>query len=161
MPLPPWLSWFQSSGDSRPEYVLIPTRLTTVDNMGTYSDIEDHGHDESPTTKSSPDAERRASNLPIGRENLSGALPPHESYEGRHRWDPSATWSESEERRVVWKTDLYLLSWLCLMVRLGVPLCLRTSITDIDKVPGSAIGSRQSAKCFDRQSPRGSQSHHQ
>ena len=29
--------------------------------------------------------------IPVGRENLSEALPPHESYEGRHRWDPSAT----------------------------------------------------------------------
>jgi hypothetical protein len=54
--------------------------------------------------------------IPVGRENLSGALPPHESYEGRHRWDPSATWTEQEERRLVRKTDLYLLSWICVMV---------------------------------------------
>lgn len=52
----------------------------------------------------------------VGRENLSDALPPHETYEGRHRFDPAATWTEREERRVVWKTDLYLLSWICLMV---------------------------------------------
>ena len=54
--------------------------------------------------------------VPVGRENLSEALPPHESYEGRHRWDPSATWTEQEERRLVRKTDLYLLSWICVMV---------------------------------------------
>ncbi|KEF56225.1 uncharacterized protein A1O9_07806 [Exophiala aquamarina CBS 119918] len=53
--------------------------------------------------------------VPAGRENLSTALPPHESYEGRHRWDPSFTWTEAEERRLVRKTDLYLLSWLCVM----------------------------------------------
>jgi hypothetical protein len=53
---------------------------------------------------------------PVGRENLSDALPPHETYEGRHRYDPAATWTEQEERRVVRKTDLYLLSWICLMV---------------------------------------------
>jgi hypothetical protein len=53
--------------------------------------------------------------VPVGRENLSKALPPHESYEGRHRWDPNAVWSEKEEARLVWKTDLYLLSWLCVM----------------------------------------------
>jgi hypothetical protein len=54
--------------------------------------------------------------VPVGRENLSNALPPHESYEGRHRWDPDAIWSDKEEARLVWKTDLYLLSILCVMV---------------------------------------------
>jgi hypothetical protein len=54
--------------------------------------------------------------VPVGRENLSKALPPHESYEGRHRWDPDAVWSEKEEARLVRKTDLYLLSILCVMV---------------------------------------------
>ena len=53
---------------------------------------------------------------PVGREHLADTLAPHESYEGRHRWDPSATWTEEEERRVVWKTDLFLLSWICIMV---------------------------------------------
>lgn len=53
----------------------------------------------------------------VGREHLSDAVAPHESYEGRHRYDPGATWTEQEERRVLWKTDLYLLGWLCVMVR--------------------------------------------
>ena len=57
------------------------------------------------------------SNVQVGRENLSDAVAPHESYEGHHRYDPGATWTEQEERRVVWKTDLYLLSWICVMVR--------------------------------------------
>ncbi len=56
------------------------------------------------------------SNVPVGRENLSDALPPHESYEGRHRWDPDAVWTEKEEARLVWRTDLRLLSILCIMV---------------------------------------------
>jgi hypothetical protein len=51
----------------------------------------------------------------VGRENLSNALPPHESYEGRHRWDPAFEWDAAEEKRLVRKTDLYLLSWLCVM----------------------------------------------
>ncbi|CAD6441390.1 0507edf3-df38-4c38-8c09-2cc7e636c6ff [Sclerotinia trifoliorum] len=51
----------------------------------------------------------------VGRENLADALPPHESYEGSHRYDPAATWTEAEERRVVRKTDLYLLLWICVM----------------------------------------------
>lgn len=53
--------------------------------------------------------------IPVGREHLSKALPPHESYEGRHRWDPSMTWTDDEEKKLVRKTDLYLLSWLCVM----------------------------------------------
>ncbi|KFX93064.1 hypothetical protein O988_07003 [Pseudogymnoascus sp. VKM F-3808] len=51
----------------------------------------------------------------VGRENLSDTLPPHEDYEGRHRFDPGATWTPAEERRVILKTDLYLLSWICVM----------------------------------------------
>jgi hypothetical protein len=49
----------------------------------------------------------------VGRTKIP--LQPHESYEGAHRWDPEATWTPEEEARVVRKTDLRLLSWLCLM----------------------------------------------
>lgn len=52
----------------------------------------------------------------VGQENLSDSIPPHESYEGVHRWDPSATWTAEEEALVVRKTDVRLLSWICLMV---------------------------------------------
>ena len=53
--------------------------------------------------------------IPVGRENLSKVLPPHPSYEGHHRWDPTFTWTEAEERKLIRKTDLFLLSWLCVM----------------------------------------------
>ena len=56
-----------------------------------------------------------ASEIRVGREHLFHALPPHESYEGHHRWDPAFEWDEAEERRLVRKTDLFLLSWLCVM----------------------------------------------
>ena len=49
----------------------------------------------------------------VGRTNIP--LQPHDSYEGAHRWDPEATWTPEEEARVVRKTDLRLLTWLCLM----------------------------------------------
>jgi hypothetical protein len=52
----------------------------------------------------------------VGRQELAGIVPPHESYEGHHRFDPHASWSIEEERRVVRKTDLRLLTWLCLMM---------------------------------------------
>ncbi|GJC92451.1 major facilitator superfamily transporter [Colletotrichum higginsianum] len=51
----------------------------------------------------------------VGRENLSDLVQPHESYEGKHRWDPAATWTAAEERKVVRITDLKLLSMLCVM----------------------------------------------
>lgn len=57
------------------------------------------------------------SDVQVGIENLSKSTPPHESYEGVHRWDPAATWTPEEEAAVVRKTDIYLLSWVCLMVR--------------------------------------------
>lgn len=53
----------------------------------------------------------------VGRQNIHASLPPHDSYEGRHRFDPTVSWSIEEERKVVRKTDLYLLTWLCVMVR--------------------------------------------
>ncbi len=69
--------------------------------------------------KLSPDILERISTdsdgIPVGRENLSKVLPPHESYEGHHRWDPAFTWTEAEEKKVIRKTDLFLLSWLCVM----------------------------------------------
>lgn len=49
----------------------------------------------------------------VGRENIANLVPPHDSYEGKHRWDPLATWTAAEERRVVRKTDLKLLTMLC------------------------------------------------
>lgn len=51
----------------------------------------------------------------VGRDHLADVVPPHDTYEGKHRFDPTATWTEAEERRVVRKTDFALLSWLCLM----------------------------------------------
>lgn len=52
----------------------------------------------------------------VGRQHLHSTLAPHESYEGRHRFDPEAEWTAAEERAVVRKTDLRLLTWLCVMV---------------------------------------------
>lgn len=58
----------------------------------------------------------------VGRQNLHHAVPPHETYEGGHRWDPDATWTPEEERRVVRKTDFRLLIWLCVMVSVYRPV---------------------------------------
>lgn len=51
----------------------------------------------------------------VGRDALADVTPPHDSYEGKHRFDPTAKWTDVEERRVVRKTDMYLLSILCVM----------------------------------------------
>lgn len=66
--------------------------------------------------KSSLDAESvSTSELPVSTASLSEVVPPHESYEGYHHWDPTLTWTAEEEKRVVRKVDFYLLSVICLM----------------------------------------------
>ena len=70
----------------------------------------------SPNKTSAEPSVSHVSVAEVGREHLSETLAPHESYEGKHRWDPSATWTEAEERRCVRKTDIMLLSWICVMV---------------------------------------------
>ena len=65
-----------------------------------------------PPARISLDAQSLKQPAQVGRAELAETTQPHETYEGRHRFDPSATWTAEEERRVVWKTDLRLLSWL-------------------------------------------------
>ena len=40
---------------------------------------------------------------------------PIEAYEGRHRYDPKATWSETEERSLIRKLDIRVCAYCCLM----------------------------------------------
>ncbi|KAK3941788.1 major facilitator superfamily domain-containing protein [Diplogelasinospora grovesii] len=40
---------------------------------------------------------------------------PIAKYEGRHRYDPNATWTELEEKKLVRRLDLRICSWVCLM----------------------------------------------
>lgn len=77
--------------------------------------LTSHARGDDKSTKASP---------AVGQENLAAVTPPHESYEGHHRFDPTASWSEKEEKRVVVKTDLMLMTWLCLMVRSQIKLPL-------------------------------------
>ena len=73
-----------------------------------------------PTIEHSSDVDKNS--VAVGRENLHGAVAPHASYEGGHRWDPTATWTAEEEKVVIRKTDLKLLTWLCVMV------CMRLNV---------------------------------
>jgi hypothetical protein len=47
--------------------------------------------------------------IPVGREALADKVPPSDAYEGKHRWDPEATWTKGEERKLVRKIDFWLL----------------------------------------------------
>ena len=87
----------------------------------------------------------------VGRENLADTLPPHDSYEGKHSWSPEATWTEAEERRVVRKTDLYLLSWLCVMVGTNLSFPGNHCLTSYDAVLCTTTGSWKPLKCNCRQ----------
>lgn len=70
-----------------------------------------------PNQTTAVEAQKDSNNATLaGRENLHTTVVPHESYEGYHCFDPLAEWSVAEEKRVVRKTDVYLLSWLCVMV---------------------------------------------
>lgn len=40
---------------------------------------------------------------------------PIPEYEGRHRYDPKAQWTEDEEKKLVRKLDYRICSWVCLM----------------------------------------------
>lgn len=62
------------------------------------------------------DSQSSKASIQVGKEHLAGVTPPHESFEGYHRFDPTATWTPQEERKLVFKTDLMLLSWICFMV---------------------------------------------
>jgi hypothetical protein len=69
-----------------------------------------------PRTRISEEGNSLKAPTKVGREELAAVVQPHESYEGRHRFDPEAKWTTEEERNVVRKTDLRLLTWLCLMM---------------------------------------------
>lgn len=68
------------------------------------------------STHKDDDTQSSKVSIGVGQEQLAGVTPPHESYEGYHRFDPTASWTEKEERSVVWKTDMMLLTCICFMV---------------------------------------------
>jgi len=47
---------------------------------------------------------------PLTSSSLAKVVPPHESYEGFGHWDPAFTWTADEEKKVIRKTDFFLLS---------------------------------------------------
>ena len=48
-------------------------------------------------------------------DSLEQYYAPIDTYEGRHRYDPKATWSTSEENNLIRRLDLRVCSWACLM----------------------------------------------
>ena len=52
-------------------------------------------------------------------ENAAGSLEryyvPIDTYEGRHRYDPKATWSSAEEKGLIRKLDIRVCAYACLM----------------------------------------------
>lgn len=50
----------------------------------------------------------------VGGSSLK-AYEPIQEYEGRHRYDPKAQWTEEEEKKLVRKLDYRICSWVCLM----------------------------------------------
>ncbi|PYH91607.1 MFS general substrate transporter [Aspergillus ellipticus CBS 707.79] len=78
------------------------------------ADIE-QGFKGSFKSQTAEDTQSSKVSIEVGQEHLAGVTAPHESYEGYHRFDPTATWTPKEESRVVMKTDLMLMTFICLM----------------------------------------------
>lgn len=54
--------------------------------------------------------------VPEGDErSLEKYYAPIDTYEGRHRYDPRATWSKAEETALIRKLDIRVCAWCCLM----------------------------------------------
>ena len=79
--------------------------------MGVSLDIERRA----PTVASNDERSLKNVEAVVGRQDLSSVIPPDDLYEGRHRWDPAATWTPEEEKAVVRKTDIWLMTWVCVM----------------------------------------------
>ena len=103
---------------ARPYHAYAPCNASPPDTMAEPSSLSRVEKTLSSSPRLSSDASvSHVEVASVGAEHLSKVVPPHESYEGAHRWDPDARWSAQEEKALVWKTDLYLLSMICLMVR--------------------------------------------
>jgi hypothetical protein len=93
-----------------------------TDAMGNYQDDQpsqlESGKGEPIVRRRSSDecSASHVSTPPVSQEQLSRVIEPHDTYEGKHRWDPEAEWTPAEEAAVVRKTDFLLLSWISLMV---------------------------------------------
>ncbi|KAI9840109.1 MAG: hypothetical protein M1837_001913 [Sclerophora amabilis] len=55
---------------------------------------------------------RRESSRP---DDLAKFYAPIDDYEGRHRFDPTAEWTEGEEKRLIRRLDYKICSWACVM----------------------------------------------
>ncbi|PWY89883.1 MFS general substrate transporter [Aspergillus heteromorphus CBS 117.55] len=73
------------------------------------------GYKGSIKTQTAEDTQSSKVSIEVGQEHLAGVIAPHESYEGYHRFDPTASWTPQEERKLVMKTDLMLMTWICVM----------------------------------------------
>ncbi|WPH03473.1 Hypothetical protein R9X50_00635300 [Acrodontium crateriforme] len=61
------------------------------------------------------DESERDARTAFDNSSLDSFYKPIDSYEGRHRYDPSFEWDAKEEKRVVRKIDWKICSWVCLM----------------------------------------------
>ena len=84
----------------------------------------------------------------LADENLDPLAPlvPHEKFEGKHMWDPYATWTTEEEAQVVRKTDWRLLGWFCIMY-FGECQTVPGPSHDAESIDRHATGPRKLDEC--------------
>ncbi|KAH0441697.1 hypothetical protein CcaCcLH18_01957 [Colletotrichum camelliae] len=80
------------------------------------SAIEQKGERLNVDDKSAASSSKQAASAEVWAVGGSAELyEPIPEYEGRHRYDPKAEWSEKEEKKLVKKLDYRICSWVCLM----------------------------------------------
>ncbi|KAJ0342765.1 hypothetical protein COL154_011519 [Colletotrichum chrysophilum] len=80
------------------------------------SAIEQKGERLNVDDKSAASSSKQAASAEVWAVGGSAELyEPIPEYEGRHRYDPKAEWSEKEEKKLVKKLDYRICCWVCLM----------------------------------------------
>ncbi|MCJ1230111.1 hypothetical protein MMC12_006782 [Toensbergia leucococca] len=83
-----------------------PTSSHTVESSSVSSSLSD------------PKSAEKTANIKSDvyrEEGLQEFYVPIASYEGRHRYDPTAQWTEKEERSLIRRLDYKICSWVCFM----------------------------------------------
>lgn len=74
-----------------------------------------HGSDSGSATGSSIGGEIQVRGDVYAEGGQTRFYEPIPEFEGRHRWDPHAEWTDQEEKRLVRRIDYKICAWVCLM----------------------------------------------
>ena len=93
-----WLWKFKGVNDSKEKAFVV--NLTDPETSGPNLAVDDQG---------------KLNDTGTVEASLGRYYAPIDTYEGRHRYNPKATWTLEEEKRLVRRLDWRICSWCCLM----------------------------------------------